>query len=272
MEIDAPTLSEVWKYIFQAIPAAAILSALGLIFRKAIQDYLTKRISTQFDSRLAILKSNIDEQEKRSTELRGLVVSGVINRRDVRREKELEAVDVIWEATTALSSAILIQKMMDIVDYDYASKAAEKDTKVKEVFKTISESTKVDALVDRLNQINPQRVRLYTPDLLWALYTAYSSILVDYIVRLRALEHGAPKLISDGNEHLKGLVLEALPHQRDVFDKFEKVVPSIFLSTLNKEIIKEAKRVVGGESETEEDVRRAEALSALLLEMGTKPT
>jgi len=116
--------------------SGALAGALGLLGH-TIMARLEKSIEHKFDNKLETIKSEFRAKEQEIESLRGGAMSALISRQVALDKRRIEAVDQIWAAVSALAPARTISQMMSTVNYDAASKQAEYDPKIRELFKTM---------------------------------------------------------------------------------------------------------------------------------------
>ena len=258
--------------LLTSAPVVAVLGFFGFWFRQSIAEAITRRISYSYDIKLKELQARLDSQERANSDMRAYVLSGAASRRSKFAEREAEAMDRLWRAVCVLSGAGLQVKLLDGVDYDEAAKIASKDPNTREFFEAIGKSFNTDKAIEKLEQLDPQAQRPYVNELAWALYSAYSGIILDYIIKQKGLEHGAPpKLLRSTDYHLKELVLAALPSQNALFEEHPKIWFSIFLDILQNELLSEIKKSLSGEKDTLSDIRRANAIHEALGALRSPP-
>ena len=259
-EIFKEIYSWIMESLVASVPFASLTAIILLLFRSTIEQYLTKGITSKFDRSLAELNSKLMGQERRSGDLRDFIFSGISARRNTLREKEIDAAERIWKATQTFAATRVVQKFHDTIDFEVAAESSATNKQVTELFSSLGKSLNKDQFIERLAVIDPIAIRPFVPEMLWALYAAYSGILMNYVVKQIVLETGAPPAILSNDEHLKDLVLAALPNQQVIFDKYVKVTFSIFLEILEDRILAEVKRALNGDEESDESIQSAARL------------
>ena len=230
-----------------------IMMGLGYFFRDSISRYFTRKL----DSDMRLLQSRIDQQEKRSDDLRALALGGFSKRREVVQLKKIDAAERLWGAVQVQSSALMLVEMSKSINFEKAAEQAERDSKTRDFFSTVGSSFDYGAYIEKLKEVNPQSLRPYVSELGWAYYEAYSAIISFYTMRQKVLELGAPAKILNDEKNLKSVILKAMPHQAALYDKFDPVYPWIFLEPLRESILVEVKKMISGEEESKADLQLA---------------
>jgi hypothetical protein len=237
-----------------------LLVGIGALFRDSISRFFTKKLEQDMKA----LQSTIDQQEKKNDDLRTLALSGLSKRRELVQAKRIEAAERLWSLVQIQNSALMVVELNKTINFEKAAEIAESDAETREFFAMVGSTFKFDAYVESLKEADPQSLRPYVTQLGWAYYEAYSAIITFYTLRQKVLEIGAPAKILTDENHLKSVILEAMPHQAALYEKFDKVYPWIFLEPLRDSILLEVKKMIAGNEESKEDVQHAnEILKAI---------
>jgi hypothetical protein len=167
----------------------------------------------------------------------------------------IEAAERLWSLVQIQNSALMVVELNKTINFEKAAEIAESDAETREFFAMVGSTFKFDAYVESLKEADPQSLRPYVTQLGWAYYEAYSAIITFYTLRQKVLEIGAPAKILTDENHLKSVILEAMPHQAALYEKFDKVYPWIFLEPLRDSILLEVKKMIAGNEESKEDVQ-----------------
>jgi len=95
------------------------------LFRKVISARLTQSVKSEFDTKLAGLQSELRAKEAQINALQTGALSGLVNRQSKMYEKQIEAIEQIWEAKSQLSKGVQLVSTMAIVKFDASSKRRE---------------------------------------------------------------------------------------------------------------------------------------------------
>ena len=249
-----------WIIANATFPAALVF--LAYFFRDLWIEKFKSRFLQNQNEEIEELRSRLSKQENISNDLRGTFLSGLREKRSIAVQKEFEAIDTVWRAVVALNGTLLFVSMFDRIDFDKAADLAEGDLSVRDFVKTVSGGESKDTILERLAEINAEATRPYVPLKIWALYSAYSLIIMNSFIKAKVIEFGAPKDILNDESHLKAAILEALPHQKKIFDEFDRVSYSLFLDTIRESIILEIRGYLEGSSQTSADLEAATRLIA----------
>jgi hypothetical protein len=101
--------------------------------------------------------------------------------------------------------------------------------------------------------------RPFVSPLAWALYSAYSSIVLHAALRLKTLQSGIDKDFTDV-EGIKKIVKTALPHQADYIDKYGASAFHYLLDELESAILLELTKILKGEESDKESLEKAASI------------
>lgn len=90
------------------IPAISTTSLLALaiwFFRSLISTWLTKSIENEFNTKLENLRSELRAKEAQIDALRSGAMSGLMSRQSKLYERQIEAIEQVWEAVTELGKS-----------------------------------------------------------------------------------------------------------------------------------------------------------------------
>jgi hypothetical protein len=158
--------------MYDWIPALTSTSLFALalwLFRKLISVRLTRSVKSEFDSKLEDLKSELRQKEAQINALQTGALSGLISRKSKLYEKQMEAIDQIWEAKSQLSKGVYLVNAMAIIKFDISSKEAVNNPNSRVFIETIGGKLE---LTD-FNLESAKKCRPYISDLAWAYYSAY---------------------------------------------------------------------------------------------------
>ena len=254
-----PAIFEVlWNSIVSTTPFLILAGFFGYLFRETFREFLTRKVTQKFEISFARLQAQLEAEARANGDLRLHLLSGDAERRGRLFERKAAALERLWKSTTILSTAKLQVKLLDTVNYPEAVKLSYSDNSSREFFVALGKGLDVDSFLTQLKECDPQAQRPYVSELVWALYSAYSGIVLDYVLKQKNLEVGPPpEILNESDDHLKRLVLAALPHQEAIFEKYPKVTYSIFLEILEEALLAEVKKSLAGEEETSAETQRA---------------
>ncbi len=253
------------------LPAVTTTSLFGVItwlFRSLIITRLTKTVQSQFDVKLENLKSELREKEvKTQSSLKSKedtiekhrtgAMSAFMVRQEKLYEKQLLAIDQVWESLLELNKAKYICMNMGIVNFEYSAKEAPKNPKLRDFFTMISG----DVDIKKLNLSPANKARPFLSSMAWAYYNAYRSIVTLSIFKLETLKIG----VESPEKYLKlngitELLKIVLPHQADYLEKYGHEVHHNLLDEIEELLLSELKNMKNGINTDEDNVKRAGAI------------
>jgi hypothetical protein len=205
--------------MYDWIPALTSTSLFALalwLFRKLISVRLTRSVKSEFDSKLEDLKSELRQKEAQINALQTGALSGLISRKSKLYEKQMEAIDQIWEAKSQLSKGVYLVNAMAIIKFDISSKEAVNNPNSRVFIETIGGKLE---LTD-FNLESAKKCRPYISDLAWAYYSAYQTIIFHAFVKMDVLRKGIDNPQQYFNfEGCDKLLKIALPHYKKLIDE-----------------------------------------------------
>ncbi len=156
------------------------------------------------------------------------------------------------------------------VKFEEASEEAVKNEKLREVFEIMGGGVKLSDF----KTIEAPKVRPFVPSLVWAYYSAYSSIVFNAVIQLDMLQKGIDSKYFNA-EATADLVKAALPHQQDYIKKYGSSAFYYLLDELEVKLLKEIDAMFIGESTDRESLEKAANIlreSERLAEINEKQT
>jgi hypothetical protein len=221
-------------------------------------------VKHEYDEKIESLKSSMRQNEERMRadltasqsqieSLRSGALAGVVSMRSYLYQKQIEAVETLWDAVVALGPAKMISAQMAIINFEEAAKEAARNEKARELFKMYGQS--------EIQGIDASKVRPFVSAIAWALFSAYQTIVMHAVLRLKTLQFGFDKDFSD-IEGITKIVKVALPHRVTYINQYGISAFHYLLDELESLLLDELKRILDGMEADKESVQRA----ALILE------
>ncbi|WP_223543971.1 hypothetical protein [Pseudomonas sp. BF-B-28] len=254
--------------VFLASGGSAALFGLVLwLARNLIITRLTKSVESEyarlletykFDLRKSeeSFKADLKTKEVEIAALRSGTLSAISNRQLLLDKKRMEASDEIWASVVSLGGLKFVSSWMSVIKFEEAAEAAKHDPKVRRLVEVLDQQIDPEFIK---KQLVPSKARPFVTPMLWAAYSAYSSVMMQAVMSAFVIKHGVgAKVINDkkSSEILK-LVL---PHQADYIDKFGASCYHYLLEELEEKIIKEIHHTISGASTDDEGIQQAAAV------------
>lgn len=207
------------------------------------------------------MQSELRTKEAQINTLQSGALSGLVSRQSKMYEKQIEAIEQIWDAKSQLSKGLHLVEKMAIIDFDKSSKESVKNADLRSFFDTINGDLKLSDF----NLDSAKKSRPFISDLAWAYYSAYQSIVISSLIKMNALKKGIENPEKFFN--FKGgdnLLKSVLPNYSDLIDgDFSATHYPFFLSEIEKLLLLELKSIyLGNNIDTENSQRAAEILKA----------
>ena len=175
-------------------------------------------------------------------------------------KRRFEAVERIWTAFNDLASMKHISGMMAIMKVDEVAKEI-RDPRMKQFLAMIGVGAPdIKELKNVARDEQP-----FVPELAWAYFRAYSSILYSNLVTFKMLETGIDDptkfLKKDGN---KEILKAALPHQCEWIDQNEPQTYHYLLDELEGNLLRELRKILEGGDVSRAEIERAKLILAAI--------
>jgi hypothetical protein len=202
------------------LASAALLASKNWIIAR-----ITRGVQHGFDIKLEEIRTTLRNNEEqfrsglraKETEidaLRNNVLSGSASRQTLLDKRRFEAVEKIWTAVNDLAPLRNLYQMMAHLYYDALAKQV-RDPKIQQFLSTLDTTGS-----DQQNWKNVARdERPFVPEITWAYFSAYTTLLTFNLVRYKTLKLGIEEPQKFFNtENVKNILKAALPHHAQFID------------------------------------------------------
>jgi hypothetical protein len=205
---------------------------------------ISKSVQHDFDVRLEKLRSDLRDKEAEISTLRNSVLSGSANRQALLDKRRFEAVEKVWAAVNDLGQLKSLSATMAILNFKAVAKEAS-DPKMQQFITAIGAGTPD---IQNLNFSNvATNERPFLPELAWAYFAAYTTILYGsqarYIVLKSGLDDADIYLSNDG---AKKILKAALPHRNKFIDENEPGAYYDLLEEIEGFLLFELRKILEG--------------------------
>jgi len=245
-----------------AIASTSVLAVLIFLSRNLIVTRLANAVKHEYDSKLELLKADLSKKEKEIESLRQVGLSGLQKRQTVLFNKQVEAIELLWAATCKLYLGKPLSEMMLRLRAEEVSKVISKDENLQQFFKYIS----MQADMEKMTAVDPQPARPFVSKLAWAYYSAYSSIIWHYVLQAKLFENGLSDNLLDV-ERVEKMVSIALPHQKELIEKFGAGAFGYLLDELQDKILLELDSMLSGKTLDSSGLKKAAQIQELAQEL-----
>lgn len=263
--------------------AGVLLVAVWAIrpLRDAMGKYLSGFVQHHFDERLERLKSDLRRAEEqfaadiRSNEqhIKSLtdVALGLRSSRHAALDtRRLQAVEVLWKAKVAVDRLKLAAGFMSAIDFERSVIASGKDPKAKQFFAMLDSVSGAD-----LKDMQPiaAQERPFLTTKVWALFSAYQSVMLTSAMNLKFLSTGIGTTeFLNKEEPLKKMMLLALPEFADYINKYGFSGYFHLLDLLEQKLLTAIEEMLDGKTEDEATLKRSAEMLAAARELSLAKT
>jgi hypothetical protein len=160
--------------ITSTIASTSVLGIVLFLSKNLIINRLTQSVKHEYDSKLAELNALLEDEKKELQSIRDFVFNNLQQRQSLLYEKQLKAVDSIWEKTCKLSQGEMLCELVSgmVSKYDI-SKTIESNLMLQESFKIFSQTVNLKEMFS----VKTPTLQPYLPELLYSYYKAYAQLL-----------------------------------------------------------------------------------------------
>lgn len=243
-------------FLGRSVIAARITSGVQHRFNAQIE-----QLRTELRSKEEQWKSELRNNEAELVALRSNVLAGRANRQALLDKRRFEAVEKVWKAVNDLASYKWLSSMMAIMKYDAVAAQAH-DPKMQRFLETIGNAP------DHTKYVNVARdEQPFLPDLAWAYFQAYSTILLGNYARYSLLRTGMrdAKDVFDA-EAIKKILRSTLPQFGTWIDSNDMGAYHYLLEHVEMLLLAELRKVLEGVEADQKDTAKAKAITDAIAE------
>jgi len=246
-------MSEISEWI-PAISTTSIVVALAWLSKSLIITRLTNSVQSEFNSKIEKLKSDLNLKEAQIESLRNGAMSGLMTRQSSLYQRQLHAIDELWDSVKELEKAKYISEALVSLKFEECAKESVKNPNFREFINDIGGNFKVE----NMNLSGARKARPFLTPLAWAYYSAYSAIIMSAITKIHILKVGVedPQKYFD-SESTKKLLKTVLPLRSEYIDKYDSSTHHYFLDEIEQLILIELQNIQNGLKTDKENAARA---------------
>ena len=245
-----------WNYLVSSGVTLAIIIVLGWLGRKYLATFITEAVKTDFQKDLESFRTELRAKEGQIEALRGGALSGMVTRQTEQARRRMDAADKLWEAVNDYNKLSGAAMTKGVYNFDACSERIEKEPSLQQIFKMSAD------LLPDITELgkSAHAARPYLSDSTWALYQAYTSILMLAYSKMKVLAIGL-----DGRKFFEfkktdETLIAALPDLADYIRQNGHAGHHHLLDVLSNRILEELRRTIEGIEQDQESVRRAGAV------------
>ncbi|MFZ2632947.1 MAG: hypothetical protein WA081_16280 [Desulfosalsimonadaceae bacterium] len=258
-----------------AISTTSLLAFALFLFRNLIKTRLTNSVSHAYNEKIEKLRTELRQKEEtlkadlRAKEnqieaLRSGALSSVANRQAIIFERQIKAIETLWDSILSLGPAKAVSAWMAFIKFETAAKSAAQNPKTREMFSMLGN---VD--LNNIQTSQAEKTRPFISPIAWAYYSAYQAIVLHAVMRLQILKNGIDDVDVIDTEKVTNLVKVALPHQVEFIEKYDPSAFHFLLEELEGKILFAFERMLKGEDADKDILQKASAIikeSEILME------
>lgn len=240
-----------------AISATSFLALAMWLFRSLISTRLTKSVENEFNEKLEHLRAELRAKETQIDALRSGALSGLISRQSKLYERQLKAIEQVWEAVTELGKAKVISATMASIKFKESAQEAASNPRFRQVFEIMGGNFSVKDI----NLGAASKARPFLSPLAWAYYLAYQSIVMLAAIKFETLKIGldSPDKFIDSDK-TTDLIKTVLPHQKEYIEKYGNSAYHYLLDEIENLLLHELQNIQKGGEADKENAEKAAAI------------
>lgn len=249
-----------------AISTTSLLAVVLWLSKNLIITRLTKAVRHEYDEKIEKLrtklrkseetfKSDLQSKEAQINALRSGALSTISSRQVAVFEKQVKAIEQVWNTVIALGPAKSVSAWMAVIKFEAAAKAAAQNPRAREMFSMLST---ID--LEAIDTKEAQKARPFISPVAWAYFTAYQAVVTHAVFRLHMLKSGIEMTDVIDTEHVMKVVKLALPHQAEYIEKHGPSAFHYLLEELETNMLTSFKLMMKGDEADKEALEKAAAI------------
>jgi hypothetical protein len=216
-------------------------------------DRQLEEIRAEFRSSEERLKSSLRDRESEIATLRSTVLAGSAGRQALLDKRRFEAVERVWTAVNDMARLKSLSSFMALLNVKEVSKRAS-DPKIQQFLSMMGSGTPEIGEIKNVARDE----RPFLPELAWAYYSAYSTILFGNLALYKVLQVGMdePEKVLT-REGTKKILTAVLPHQTQWIDTNEPERYHYLLDELEEKLLGELRKILDGAEADQAATERA---------------
>lgn len=236
-------------YFLREFLAAKIRESVRADFESEIE-----RVRSDLRKNEELFRNELQLKENQMNALREGALAGRSHRQAIIAQRKIDALDTIWQKFKRLAALKFMSEMFAKLNLEEIEKKAPKDPKIRQFVDALSGNDPLETL----KEISATNEQIYVPDIVWAIYSAYSSILTTCYIHMKALSLG----VNEAGSFIKwdlvaNLAKAVLPHQTEFIDKFGPSGLPHLLDEIEQLMVSEVRKALEGKDSDEEAIKQS---------------
>lgn len=256
-----------WSLWAPALTTSTIVGVLGFILGTRYKASIEKGIQSRFDQKLELLRSQLRSDEERAKAalkqqdaeieaLRSGALAGLAARRTTLDKRRLEAVEKIWKSVISHGPHRLVSGFAKILKMDYVLKECERDSEFRKIPDSILKMAGFDDPKNFPKVETADDERPFVSPLLWALLSAYKSIVSFPTVQFVTAKGGISPDALKADDVLK-LATVALPEHENYINQYKERSLPYLVEPLEQKILEEIQKFIEMSNSGKESIDQA---------------
>lgn len=253
--------------VYSVIGTSSLLTIIAFLAKNLIITRLTNSVRLIYDSELEKLKAELRKSEEilkgeiRARDsvieaIRSSALSNVSARQTLVFQREMQAIESVWNAVISLAPAKAMSAILLTIKYDAAIARAERDSEFRKIFELINKTE-----VSELTKHEANKNRPFLSKMAWAYFSAYEAIAMHSFLRMHMLKTGLNIEGVVDTEKVAQLLKVALPHQTEYLEKYGVLGFHYLLEELEQKMLLEFSFMLSGEKADSTSLERAAAIT-----------
>lgn len=257
--ISAATASGVVLAVFGYVLAVPYKAGVENAVRKKFEKDLEK-VRSDFRRDEERLRADIRRSEEELNALRSGALANLTVRQAELGRRRLQALEAVWSSVVDMGKLRWGVRMAQIMKFDALLEATKgtgsQALKLREFIGTVAgPSGDLKTLTDL---VGADKERPFLPPLVWAVYSAYRTIMYWPPVVFAAIKAGAGKEVISPPDEMMKMLKEVLPHQAAYIDQWRENSFAYLVDELEMKLLSLIKDAVEKPDDDREQIEQAE--------------
>ena len=254
-------INEFLKWGAGVVASAGFLGGVGFFMRDYLSKLLTKSVEHNFEKKLEKFKSDIRESERELEQIRHYIASSRSSRDSVLQTKKFEAAENLIRIRQFLCGFTAVVQYMQVLKIDELMKSGG-DPKIDGFMEAITKPLNINQRMQEYGKFDKDTPKLYLSERVVSVFEIYESIIIHAIATLQLLALPMPKkqdILKKGD--ISKRIIELVPSSQSCFEQFGETHIYYWHDYFYREILKELRNELVGESNKIKDTDSAARLA-----------
>lgn len=254
--------------------SVVLFSLLLWLVKVFIETRLRASVKHEFDEKLEAvkydlrkseesLKASLRDKESKIEAVREKAIAALLSRQSVLDARKIQAVEEIWAAVIALMQVKPIAGVIGRFKFDELAVVIQGKP---ELGKTLWDVFGEPCKLDKLDLSGAAKARPFVTLTAWALFSAYSAILMQAVAKLTIFRFAMPPDILDKGK-VADLVKAVLPHQESYVNEYGDIACYFLIDEVEQLLISELRGILSGKGEDESNIERLKNIIRMAAEV-----